>query len=72
MGFTDPVTRFLLPVFTQPRTTSIVSLMTYWQWPVIYFLNAGAAASECLSLYPKPPYTLTKITISRKMQIPFI
>jgi hypothetical protein len=70
MGFTDPATRFLLPEFTQLRTTSIVSPMTYWQWPVIYFLNAGGAASECLSLCLNPPYTLTKITISRKMQSP--
>jgi len=61
---------FSRPEFTQPLTTSIVSLITYWQWPVIYFLNAGGAASECLSLCPNPPYTFTKITISRKMQSP--
>jgi hypothetical protein len=72
MEFTDPATRFLLPVFTQPRTTSIVSPITYWQWPVIYFLNAGDAASECLSLCPNRPHTLTMITISRKIQSPLM
>jgi hypothetical protein len=70
MGFTDPATRFLLPEFTQPRTTSIVFPMIYWQWPVIFFLNAGGAASECLSLCLNPPYTFTKIMIFRNMQSP--